>query len=158
MQKNYLILIALAISLVASFGFGYRTGGNAVKVEYQSLIDTQKNEAEALRERNDKEIEAKNKENEAIKATIEKERQSNVKKTNDIRNQLNASGLRFKPSTSGASGADKVPSQDGTSSNSGAAKIELPASITADLRELAYDCDTLLNDYEALFNFVWDIK
>lgn len=156
-QKNYLIALAAVLLLTAIFAFGYRTGGNAVRVEYQQKINEQQAEADQLIQENIRFIQEVVSENEAIKTKIEKERQAHVKTTHDLRTQLSAISLRFQP-TGGAGSSDAVPTKDLTASDASAASIELPTSITASLRTIAFECDTLRDDYEALYNFLWDIK
>ena len=156
-QKNHLIALAALLLVVVIFAFGYRTGGNAVRVEFQAALNEQKAEADQIIQENIRFVQEVVSENEAIKSKIEKERQAHVKTTHDLRNQLSSLSLRFK-SPSGASGSDAVPTKDNAASDTSAARIELPASITTSLRTIAFDCDTLRDDYEALYNFLWDIK
>ena len=157
MLKPYLIIAAL-VGFLLVFGFGYRMGGNSVKVEYQAKLNAQQAQADKLIQENIDYLLATQAENDAFKQTIEKERQSHVKETSRIRSELATVSLRFKPITSGASGSDQVPSSANTANNTNTASIELPKEIAANLRELAYDCDTLRNDYEVLYKFNNGVK
>lgn len=157
MLKPYLIVGAL-IMLIVSFAFGYRTGGNAVTVKYQADLARQEAEAQEIIRANFEQVQTIQAENDKIKSKLENERQINAKKTNELRVSLNANSLRFKSSTSGQGGSDQVSSQANSSSNTNSTTTELPASITASLREIAYDCDTLRDDYALLYNFTRDVK
>lgn len=151
-------MLAAVLIAIFIFGFGYKTGGNSVRVEYQNAINVQKAEADKIIQENIAFVQKSIKDNETIKSTLEKERQANVKTTNDLRTQLANNGLRFKSNQCGASSTNTMPAKDNTASNTETASIELPAKITASLRELAYDCDTLRDDYTLLHNFLQETK
>lgn len=155
--KQYMI-IAVVLACVFCFGFGYKTGGNAVRVEYQDAINQQKAEADKLIQQNIDDLLFTQAENDAIKSKLEKERQDNVKTTNDLRTKLANSGLRFKSNQCGSDGKNALPTESNSSSNTSTASIELPSEIARNLRELAFDCDTLRDDYTLLYNFTQEAK
>jgi len=146
------MIIGVLVALILSFSFGYVTGGHSVRVEYQEAIDEQKAEADKLIQENIKQIAEVTQKNEATKQAIEKERQKNVKTTNDLRTKLANSSLRFNSSRESCS--DTMPFENTSTDNTSATFTELPAKITTSLRELAFDCDTLRDDYNTLYQFV----
>jgi hypothetical protein len=152
MLKPYLIVAGL-VGFLLVFGFGYRMGGNSVKVEYQAKLNAQQVEAEKLVQENIEHVLATQAQNDLVKYNLEKERQNHVKETNRIRVLLATNSLRFIPVTSGQSSSDQVSNTTNTASNTNSTSVELPTKITANLRELAYDCDTLRDDYEILYKF-----
>ena len=156
MIKPYLSIV-IVLALIAVFFYGHHVGANAVTVKYQAEIAKQNEEAQKIINDNNEKLQTLQVERDTIKSKLENERQANVKATNDLRVKLSANGLRFK-STGGKSCTDQVSNKANTASNTDTASTELPASITASLRELAYDCDTLRDDYALLYNFVRDVK
>lgn len=155
--KQYLI-IAVVLICVFSFGFGYKTGGNAIRVEYQASIDQQKAAADKIIQENIVSIEKAISENEATKQKLDNERQKNVKITNDLRIKFANNGLRFKSNQCGASGSNTMSTKSDSAIYSNSTTIELPSEITRSLQELAYDCDTLKDDYTLLYNFTQETK
>jgi hypothetical protein len=157
MIKPYFAIAAL-IALLVVFGFGYRTGSNAVTVKYQADIAKQNAEAQQIINDNNDKLQTLQVERDTIKSKLENERQANVKTTNDLRTKLASTSLRFKSSTGGKGSTDSLSETTNTASNTNSTSTELPTTITASLRELAYDCDTLRDDYALLYNFVRDVK
>lgn len=159
--KPYLI-IAVLIAFIGIFSAGYigghKAGTNAQKVADQVAVDKQKAEADAIIQENIDSVLATQAENDEFKNTIEKERQTHVKETNNLRSQLATTSLRFKSDSSGACGIDKVSDPASASSNTSAAFVELPSEIATNLRQLAFDCDTLKDDYEVLYKFTNGVK
>lgn len=152
MLKPY-IIVAVLVGFLAAFGFGFRMGGNSVKVEYQEKLNKQQAEADQIIQQNIDDLLTTQAENDLIKYNLEKERQSHAKETNRIRTELASAGLRFIPTTSGQSGSNQVPNPANAAIDASAASIELPKEITSNLRELAFDCDTLRDDYQLLYQF-----
>jgi hypothetical protein len=155
--KQYMI-IAVVLACVFFFGFGYKTGGNAVRVEYQDAINQQKAEADKIIQQNIDDLLSTQAENNSIKDKLEKERQNNVKTTNDLRTKLANSGLRFKSNQCGSSSKDSLPTESNSSSDTSSTSVELPSEIGRNLRELAFDCDTLRDDYSLLYKFTQESK
>lgn len=152
MPKQNMILAVIIIA-IAMFAFGYKTGGNSVRVEYQVAIDKQKAEADKLIEENLNELIATQTQNNQFKLTIEKERQAHVQETNTLRAKYASTSLRFIPNTSGSSDSNQVSDTTNATSDASATSVELPNAITTNLLELAYDCDTLRDDYAVLYKF-----
>ncbi len=157
MLKPYLI-VAVLVGFLAVFGFGFRMGGNSVKVEYQAKLNAQQAQADKLIQDNIDYLLATQAENDKFKYTIDKERQVHVKETNRIRNELSTTSLRFIPSASGSSSSDKVSDTTNSASNASATTVELPKEITSHLWQLAYECDALRDDYEVLYKFNNGVK
>jgi len=89
----------------------------------------------------------------------EKERQSDVKTINDLRNRYASVGLRFSTDqTSGLGGSRLGASCQSTNptSDNGPTDIQLPDEIAERLREAAYDADALIADYTILFKWAHD--
>lgn len=154
--KQY-ILIAAILACVFAFGFGYKTGGNAVRVEYQSALNDQKAIADEMIQENIKQVQSTVAENEKIKKNLEIERRANAKTTNDLRSKLANDGLRFFASCA-KSGSNAMSTESNAADNAGAANVQLPEKIATSLRELAFDCDTLKDDYNLLYNFNQELQ
>jgi HAMP domain-containing protein len=72
-----------------------------------------------------------------------------------LRHQLDASKLQYRaPATTGGGSGSTVPTPDGVPANVTAAIVQLPDSITIDLRQLAEDADALNADYQTCYNAV----
>lgn len=152
MPKQNMILAVIVIA-IAMFAFGYKTGGNSVRDEYQVAINKQKAEADKIIEGNINELIATQTQNNQFKLTIEKERQAHVQETNTLRAKYASTSLRFIPNPSGASDSNQMPNSANATSDTSATSVELPNEIATNLRELAYNCDTLRDDYAVLYKF-----
>lgn len=72
--------------------------------------------------------------------------------TNSLRTQLAGSSLRFaagEDSGCGAGGSGTKAAGASADSSAASAVIQLPAKVTSDLRQLAFDADELKNNYAA---------
>lgn len=156
MPKQFQIIGAILVA-VFIFGFGYKSGGNAVRVEYQTALQEQQAIANEMIQANINKVQSTIAENETIKQKLERERRTNAKTTHDLRIKLSTNSLQFTPS-SGQGGTDTMSTEGSSPSNARTAPIQLPEQITRSLQELAFDCDTLKDDYTLLYNFTQEIK
>lgn len=162
MSKELIIAIAWALSLAVVGAWQRHDGKTAQKVEDQAQFDkinadiaNQNAKANALYVATIEEKEKAKKERAAIKLALEKERQSNVQAINDLRTKYAGVSLRYSIQGSGLGSSDScaMPGTGSAAGNSSAEEYELPAAITNDLRELAYQCDALNADYKLLWEW-----
>ena len=117
------------------------------------------NKAEAaklIKERQD-EIDTLIAKRDALIFRLETERQANVKVTNDLRTKYAGLQLRFKSATTtrgGIGGTDEMHVGQAATGNAETASCVISDETTTALREIAYDCDTLRDDYKLLYDFV----
>ena len=162
MNKYVIIALLWLVSFVGVGAWQRHDGKTAQKVEDQAQFDKinadiakQNAEANALYVAAVESKDKAEKERAAIKLALEKERQSNVQAINDLRSKYANVGLRYAVQGAGlwASGSCALPGEGNAAGNSGTAEYELPAAITANLRELAYQCDALNADYKLLYDW-----
>ena len=88
------------------------------------------------------------------KTQLQQEHQKNVQTTNKLHAAYAAYSLRFQATdgNAGQSGANTLSASGDQASNAASAVIQLPDKIARNLRQLAYDCDSLNDDYKLLYN------
>lgn len=91
-----------------------------------------------------------------FKNQLEKQRAENNQAVNDLRTQYASAGLRFtiKGSGCGDSSSGSSGSQGCSSRADAPTSIQLPETITASLRQLAFDADRLAVEYATCYAYV----
>lgn len=163
MINQYIIAAAIWIASLIGVGFWQHSAGvDSQKAEDQAQFDKinadiaqQKAEANELyRKAYDNNMLVMI-ERDEFKTKLLKERQANAENINAIRNYYSNVSLRYavKDSGLGQSCGSSVPAKTDAASNASPVERELPAAITAGLRELAYQCDSLNADYRLLYEW-----
>lgn len=163
---NPWVILGAVLALFISFGTGYEAGHkggvNAQKIADQAGIDKvnaqiaeNKRIAYAELANSQQEVIATQVERDKFKTQLEQEHQTNVETTNKLRDAYSAYGLRFRAEVerSGASSQDGVPSEGHAASDASAPVCQLSDATTKSLRDIAYDCDTLRDDYKLLYDW-----
>lgn len=162
MNKYVIIALVWLVSIAGVGAWQYRSGVNSQKVADQEKFDQINRDVEEMnRQANTafRIVQTENarisKERDLAKTALLKEKQSNVEAINAIRAGYANVGLRYsaKDAGLGNGGNSAVSGERNAAGNSGAAEYELPAAITNDLRELAYQCDALNADYKLLYDW-----
>lgn len=157
----YIGLIVGCLALGFNQGVNVQKGRDAEAIaQVNQQIADNIAQASKIERESTQQVIALQQERDTFKTKLQQEHLQNVKNTNDFRTKLGTTSLRFnaKDARCGDSSQDNVPAQGDTASDTNSAQIELPAEVANDLRELAYDCDTLKDDYTQLFDFVWGAK
>jgi len=169
---NPYLIIGLIVAWLASLtGVGYwqhGAGEDEQKVADQAQFDginkklaDQKTEAAAILAKRNAENLTLMAERDAFKNTLEQERIDHAKVTDDLRTKYAGRGLRFKPQQDGRSGGCSGSPQSTTGnapSNEAASALQLPDSVTANLRRLTFDADDLNDDYRLCYNYTHKVK
>lgn len=167
MTLNPWFLLILLIGLFGGGLYAYEEGVKhgkliqsaadtmAIKV-VNDKIDANKVEANTLLQNSLNDVIALQTERDQLRTKLLKEHQNNVQTTNKLHAAYAAYSLRFTAENvgSGSGGAGKVSDKTGTASNTASTVIQLPDQIAKNLHELAYDCDSLNDDYKLLYNAV----
>ena len=165
---NPWIIVSLLIGAIAigagSYKKGYDNGqlaqlaiqNEAINRVNKKLSDNKAEAARLIKERQ-AEIDTLVAKRDELKYTLEKERANNAKITNDLRTSYANLQLRFKSASSGGSGngsGGQVSTGSEATSDSETSSCVVSDEVTTALRAIAYDCDTLRDDYKLLYDFV----
>ena len=167
---NPWILLGLVMAFLGvgagSFGAGHHFGVTTQKVADQVQFDAindqtaeNKKKADAIYRNAQAIIIQQAADRELADNQREKERQSDVKTINDLRNRYASVGLRFstgQASGLGGSGGNSNGISAHPADNDGTAEIQLPDQIAEDLRQLTFDDDAVKVDYAILYKWAHD--
>jgi hypothetical protein len=154
----YIGLIVGCLALGFNQGVNVQKGRDAEAIaQVNQQIADNIAQASKIERESTQQVIALQQERDAFKTKLQQEHLQNVKNTNDLRTKLSSTRLRFSAKNAGCgdSGKNNVPTEGDTASDASPAQIELPEEIANDLRGIAYDCDTLKDDYTQLYDFVW---
>ena len=167
-MNQYLIGGGLWLASLAGVGWwAHGVGVNTQKVTDQAVFDRyetasreQETAANNLLHRKEQELVELVLDREALTNQLEKTHASAQRTTNALRGELAGERLRFR--TLGAAcregGRGSEGAGPGAASNSTSSLVELPAEIEGRLRQLAYDADTLRDDYALLYSWSHAVK
>lgn len=156
------VLLAFLAVGGGGYGYGHHNGVNAQKVAGQGMVDkvnddlaAQKTEAAILLKKSNDRLLQTLADRDAVKAQLENTHVANQAATTALRNQYAALGLRFRTQGAGCggSGGNSVPEASAPASDTTTTDIQLPDSITRNLRQLAEACDSLKDDYKLLYDW-----
>ena len=169
-MNPYIILGAL-VSAIALFSGGFMAGKHygttTQKVADQAEFDkinnertAQKAEANKLYRQAQSDIIALQAERDTLKTTLETERETNRKATDDLRTKYSGLSLRFRAQSArpGANSGSTACPGTGPASAAAAPVLQLPDSITSDLRQLALDADKLRDDYAECYGYAKKVR
>ena len=100
-------------------------------------------------------------ERDTLKTKLEADRASNRKVTDDLRVKYSGLQLRFRAAETarpGCSGGGTESPPSGTPSNPSPAECVVSGEVTADLRAIAFDADTLTDDYKLLYEWAHSVR
>ncbi len=170
-MNPYTILAAVLLGAAALFGadhFGHSRGVDQQKAEDQKIFDqvnaervAQKAAANSILQAKLTEIIALQAERATLLTKLETEHAANQKATNDLRAKFAGERLRFqsaKDAGNRADGSDPMPAQGDAADNASPAECVLSAEATERLRGIAYDADTLRDDYKMLYDWAHGVK
>lgn len=171
-RVNPYLIIGAMLAIAASFFcgdyVGHGRGIDEQKVSDQREFDRisaeimkQKAEASALYRQAQADIIALQVERDRLKNELEAKREIDRKATDDRRTEFAGRGLRFNPiedprareDGGGPQGAGSNPASPVTPT-----ALELPASLTASLRLLAFDADKLADDYRECYGYAVKVR
>ncbi|HQR02486.1 MAG: hypothetical protein JSR19_06925 [Proteobacteria bacterium] len=162
------VVLALAGSFVAGDLHGHKQGIAEQKVADQAQFDKINAErAEQIATANAAYRKAQHDnlalmvERDQLKTRLEKEHAANQKATDDLHARYAGVGLRFNLAQgTGLGGSGQR--AEGTGSNAAGigstAVVQLPDSIAANLRQLAYDADQLADSYRECYGYAEQVK
>lgn len=164
---NPWIILAAVIALAGASLGGYTTGRsagvNAQKVTDQTRFDEinqaltdQKAEANAAYRSFQEHNLALVVERDRLKTDLEKRHAQDAAATDADRRHYAGLGLRFRPAEnagSGNCGLSTGSAEADASSPDAAAAVELPATITSDLRQLTFESDQLADAYRKCYGY-----
>lgn len=170
---NPWILLAFALALIGvgmyEHSEGVDDGIAQQKVTDQGEFDTinktlAKNKADAAEILRKKQAEnvALMSERDALKTTLEQQRQAHEKENLNLRTQYASLKLRFTVASDGRSGVSGGSPATTASGAPGAASpgivVELPDTIAADLRQLTFDADQLRTAYGVCYGYATQVR
>jgi len=126
----------------------------------QKLADQKAEAAEILKKANASNL-ALMVERDRLKTTLEKTREENRQATAAARDHYAGLGLRFQPSQAAGCGRGGGGTQGAgadPAATDAAATVELPEAITASLRQITYDADTLADEYRKCYGYAQGVK
>lgn len=170
-MNPYIIIGALIALAAAFFGgdhLGHGRGVNEQKVADQKQFDQinaerakQKAEANALYQQAQADIIALQADRDALKTTLEKEREEARKTTDDLRTKYAGLSLRFRSVQSGGNrqdGAGAKGAGGNPASPAATTVLQLPDQVAGNLRQLAFDADKLRDDYALCYGYANKVK
>lgn len=170
-MNPYLIIGALIALAAAFFGGDYLGHGRGIdeqKVEDQKQFDQindglakQKAEANTIYRQAQADIITLQTERDALKTTLENEREAARKTTDDLRTKYAGLSLRFKSAKTAGDRGNSAGTQSAGSNPAGpaaASVLQLPDQVAVDLRQLAFDADTLKDDYAKCYGYAEKMK
>ena len=131
----------------------------AIKIINDSIAAQNNKAAQELQAATDAVI-TKQSENASIKLQLEQEHQTNAQITHKLNVANSTISLFFRPDNATGrkgSGGPDIPSPHPTSDPT-AGLVQIPDSVATNLHNLAYDCDTLSDDYTLLYNWAHSLK
>lgn len=165
------IVFALLLWIASIVGIGswqHHQGELSKGAEDQKQFDqinddlaTQKSDAAAILARNMADNVALMTERDSLNTQLEKAHAQHTTDTNALRDRFAGVGLRFKPTEAagcGPGGADKVSTAASPSVPAAGADVELPTAIAGRLRQLAFDADTLADNYRMCLSWAQNAK
>jgi hypothetical protein len=170
-MNPFLIIVIGLVWLGSLAGVGkwqYIAGVTAQKVADQVQFDVinqkladQKTEAAAVLKRSNADNLALLVERDRLKTTLEKEYATNQATTAAARDRYAGLGLRFQPAQVAECGSGGGSAQGASADSAGAgasASVQLPDEIAGDLRQIAFDADTLADNYRKCFGYAQKVK
>ena len=160
-------ILVWGASLAGAGWWAHGVGVNAQKVADQAIFDRyetasreQETAANNLLHQKEQELIELVLDREALTNQLEKTHASAQRTTNALRGELAGERLRFaaREDSCGKSGGSTSRAGPDSASNPAPALVELPAEIEGRLRELAYDADTLRDDYALLYGWSHAVK
>lgn len=161
-------MLAIAGAFFSGDYFGHGRGIDEQKVSDQREFDRinaglakQKAEANALYRQAQADIISLQGERDKLKTELEAKREIDRKATEARRTEFAGVGLRFKPAQGAGDRRDgAVPPSPGANpaSADAAPAIELPATVTSDLRSFAFDADNLADEYRKCYGYAQAVK
>ena len=100
-------------------------------------------------------------ERDELKTKLEADRASNRKVTDDLRVKYSGLQLRFRAaetSRTGCSGGGTESATSGPASNTSTAECVVSGEVATDLRAIAFDADTLRDDYKLLYDWAHQVR
>lgn len=170
-MNPYAIIAALVVAIGLWFGgdhVGHTRGINEQKVADQGKFDKvnadlteNKAEAAGILKTKNAEILALMIERETLKTTLEKDREKNRVATNALRDKYASIGLRIELGKDsgrwpgGGSASSTVVNSTGVDA---AAILQLPDTVTGNLRQLVFDADNLADEYRKCYGYAQQVK
>jgi len=161
-MTQYLIILLVIIGAFIGGEYDGRKTGSAdqsskdqIKFdEINSEIAKQKVQANALLEKAQADVIAKQEEIDQFKNQLEKSDADRKKTIADLQRKYAGDKLQFTAKIAGCgSGGSGSNGQGNSSSSNATTTIVLPDKITSDLRQLAVDADTLSSEYKKCFDW-----
>lgn len=166
-MNPYALLGGLLIWLASVAGVGYWQHGAGVadqkatdQVEFDAIntkLARQKDQANVMYRAKADEVIALQAANDKFKHDVEVEREQHRAESDALRTRYAGLSLRYSAAQAAGSGGGGVRpdgAQADPASASGAAVVQLPDSVAAGLRQLAFDADQLKADYGACYAYV----
>lgn len=168
---NPYLILGFVLSLIAAGGTGFASGHHYGVVDQQAVdqvlfdkvnqdIADQKAQANAIyRKRQDDNL-ALMLERDQLKTRLEKRHATNQANTAALRDKYSGLGLRFTaeaPRLGNGSRCAPSPGAD-PASNEPAAIVQLPGEITEGLLQLAFDADSLADDYRKCYGYAEQVR
>lgn len=100
-------------------------------------------------------------ERDQLKTQLEKEHANNQAATDAVRNRYAGLGLRYKSAKAAGPGggcASPTGAAPDSASPDGPATFELPAALAGELRQIAYDADTLADSYRECYGYAQRVR
>lgn len=168
-MNKYLIIGIIIIGLMTgSYFFGHSVGTDTQQIKDQvefSRIDKertkQKEDAAALLDQEVKKGIALTNQNQELIAQGVKDHEAFRKTTADLNHKYSTLKLRFattSTSTGSCSNSTTIQSGETISGTPSASVVQLPDSITNDLRQLTENADTYLGWYRKCYKYVEEVK
>ena len=170
-MNPYTALGAVLLALGLFFGgehVGHTRGVNAQQVKDQAQFDqinagitaAKAKANEIYRQAQDANL-ALATERDQLKTTLEAERETNRVTTDSLRSKYSAASLRFKLTQNSGYGAGcgsaKAPGAD-SSVAAAPPVVQLPDKIAADLRQLTFDADTIVDNYRECYGYANKVR
>ena len=164
---NTYILISILLAIAGAFAGGEfdgrHRGADQQVVADQAKFDRmnlalakQKDEANALLEKAQADIITAQAAADDFKTQLEKESAARKTDNDRLRGSYAGRSLQYasKAPRCGAGGSDANGAQGAAASPDAAAVVQLPDTITRDLRQLTFEADTLKSEYQKCFDWV----
>lgn len=169
---NPYLIIGFIVALIVAAAGGFKVGDTygtdqqkvADQVEFDRInqgIADQKTKAASLLAQKNAENLALMEERDALKINLEKEHAQAQAATAAARDHFAGLGLRFKPAEAAGCRLGSGCAFGAAANTAGvdaAAGVELPGTITASLRQLAYDADTLADAYRECYGYAQQVR
>lgn len=168
---NPTLILAAILAVIATFGIGFSSGRHAGIVDQKAVDQVQfdkinrdtaeqKTQANALYRKKQDDNLALMLERDQLKTRLEKQHATNQANTAALRDKYTGLGLHFTaeaPRLGNGSRCAPSPGAD-PASNEPAAVVQLPGEIAENLRRLAFDADSLADDYRKCYGYVEQVR